>query len=463
VTGTPPASSVTPARDSRDILRGDATRPRPGRRTTRRSPRRESSRAWRHCGACSLNVRQIPLIGPIISRNGALPSGVQATVAIAPAAVATQRSSTIVFLETLRAVAALLVVYDHQVGQWADEHQRVFRPAVTVTRYVEGPLVITQHFGWLGVALFFLISGFIISHVAANETRFEFVAKRALRIYPPLVLAVIIAVADLTVRRAINLPYIPGQPLPAQHSVGDVLASMTLVNYVMVPQPVVLGVAWSLVIEVIFYILIFLLLGLLRRHAALVPLLILVFTAACLHTLRSYGSSWFLFTVSVSYLPLLVLGQVLWLFWTKRCSLTVMMLLSGLAWFVWIRGVEHIYPQFLVPGASSYGPSVLLGYCLFAGGLAVEQRLQRRSAPRWFAERSYSLYLLHGTIGILALDLLSKVMTLWLAIPIAIGVSCVAASLSYRWVERPSQRFARRLVRKPRSGGAARDVSQRPA
>jgi peptidoglycan/LPS O-acetylase OafA/YrhL len=44
--------------------------------------------------------------------------------------------------------------------------------------------------GHLGVGIFFLVSGFIISHVAEKETRAEFVVKRVLRIWPTLTIAV---------------------------------------------------------------------------------------------------------------------------------------------------------------------------------------------------------------------------------------------------------------------------------
>ncbi len=220
---------------------------------------------------------------------------------------------------------------------------------------------------------------------------------------------------------------------------------MTLSNYLMIPQPIVLGVAWSLVIEVIFYAFMFMLLPVLRRKPVLCPVALLAVVAICIHEAKDHGPSWFLFCVSVSYLPLLVLGQLLWLLWTKHCGVPLFLLLSVVTWMVFIRGLESIYPQFLEP-ANAYGPSILLGYALFALGLALEGRIPRYRVARWLAERSYSLYLLHGTLGILALDLIYQVASFPVAAAGGVAVSLISASLSYRYLERPSQQLARRIT-----------------
>lgn len=89
-------------------------------------------------------------------------------------------------ISLLRAIAALMVVYDHLFCIVPLRHfgSAAF-PAPVVQEYISTPLGIIQDFGWLGVAIFFLVSGFIISHVAMRENRVEFIVKRVFRIYPP--------------------------------------------------------------------------------------------------------------------------------------------------------------------------------------------------------------------------------------------------------------------------------------
>ncbi len=93
----------------------------------------------------------------------------------------------------LRAIAALMVVYDHLFGVLPSQYfgSPTFLVPL-IQNNITTPLGIIQDFGWIGVALFFIVSGFIITHVAMRESRTEFLVKRIFRIYPPLILAILI-------------------------------------------------------------------------------------------------------------------------------------------------------------------------------------------------------------------------------------------------------------------------------
>src|SRR5438477_6323288 len=47
----------------------------------------------------------------------------------------------------------------------------------------------------LCLTFFFVVIGFIITHVALQESPFEFVVKRVMRIYPPLIVSVLVYAA----------------------------------------------------------------------------------------------------------------------------------------------------------------------------------------------------------------------------------------------------------------------------
>ena len=65
----------------------------------------------------------------------------------------------------LRAIAVLFVMYAHLVGQ---NQYVILWPKQLLTEYFFEPLNIVQHGGALGVAIFFLVSGYIIPYVAQH-------------------------------------------------------------------------------------------------------------------------------------------------------------------------------------------------------------------------------------------------------------------------------------------------------
>ena len=101
-----------------------------------------------------------------------------------------------------------------------------------------GWLTPVSWFGWVGVQVFFVLSGFIISASAYDSTALDFLRKRAIRVFPALWISAVLA---LVVRA------IWGEPLA--DLVPDLLRSAILSP----KGPYIDGVVWSLVIEAIFY------------------------------------------------------------------------------------------------------------------------------------------------------------------------------------------------------------------
>ena len=368
--------------------------------------------------------------------------------------------SRIVFLDVLRALAILFVLWDHLVGQWLGQRGRGWLPLTKIDQFVTGPLDIVQDFGWLGVCLFFLISGFIISHVASSETRPEFAVKRILRIYPPLLVAILVSLLIAHWRVDFSVPDTSGA-VPSSPSVPDALWSSSLINYMMVPQHVVLGVAWSLFIEICFYVLVFLIRPLLN-HGGWASWGILAFIAFSSFTVREYGPNWFLLSVSLSYVPILVAGQALWLRWSGRIGTLHFSLITLAAWTVWILGLRSLQPTFLT-AANSYGPSLVVAYALFLLALLGNDRIKANRVTSLVATRSYSLYLIHGPVGLFVLDATYHHLPFTLALILTLVVVGVLAELSYRYLEQPSQALARLIVRRRREHSAPVRAAGQPS
>jgi peptidoglycan/LPS O-acetylase OafA/YrhL len=345
------------------------------------------------------------------------------------------------FLEALRAIAAPLVFFNHVV-LWTGVQAVDFPVSDLVQRTVIDPLQLVQPMGFVGVALFFLISGFIITHVGVAERHREFAVKRVLRIYPALTTTVLLTAALLLLGLH---PLSTG----AHYWVTPftILTNVTLANFLINPDVVLIGVAWTLVIEVLFYLCTFLLLPLLRRVTWLAIAIELEVVGLLVLTAREFGYSYFALAVSASFLPALLLGQIVWAVWSRRLSGWAATVLGIGAWliFVWAdkRDISRV--------TDAYNLTLLLCLLVFVIGLLAEPRLRPSRVLRFLADRSYSLYLLHSVVAFTVLDLLTPSLGFVVALAAALLATFAVVELSYRFVELPAQRLARRIWRR-RSG-----------
>lgn len=341
-------------------------------------------------------------------------------------------------INQLRGVASLLVVWAHLVGQYLERTDRGWIPYAVVDRFVQKPLAIIQDFGWFGVALFFFISGFVISHAATRESGSEFVVKRVLRIYPPLIFSLVLIFAF----HAIGLA-----PLPVEGA-GPWFLAATLVNYVVVPQVIISGVAWTLAIEVLFYGFVWALRPSRALHEAVMPGAILVVVTCAIAASRDFGPSFFLLAVCLSYVPLLVIGQIVYLSLTRRLTFGVGVMAVALAWSVFVYGLESIQPAFLAQD-NSYGGNAGLAFLLFVCAAALEGKVRPHRVLSIIAARSYSLYLVHGVVGLTVLSQIQAHLELGYTVSLAVALVCVALAteVSYRFVERNSIALGKVLFR----------------
>lgn len=120
---------------------------------------------------------------------------------------------------------------------------------------VKGP---PWNLGWVGVNLFFIISGYVVSHTLrkSNNAK-DFILKRVTRIYPTLWL--ILPVVFL------GQYFIPYSIFKDRSSLANLLGSMTLIPPSVLNLPNIISfdwltlVLWSLKVEMIFYILCYIL------------------------------------------------------------------------------------------------------------------------------------------------------------------------------------------------------------
>lgn len=132
-------------------------------------------------------------------------------------------------IDGLRAIAVLMVVAFHYFGRWPNDYTGLsFAPMF--------------EFGWLGVDLFFVISGYCIAMTAERTGSLAtFWGRRFGRIYPAYVAGVFLTFA------LVSYFGLPGKEVTLLQALGNLL----FLNAIALPP--VDGVYWSLIVELKFY------------------------------------------------------------------------------------------------------------------------------------------------------------------------------------------------------------------
>lgn len=368
---------------------------------------------------------------------------------VAPAPL---NQSRLRYIDTLRGIAALLVVWFHSASTFAMTSE--------ATRQSGGWLyaaVSDFDIGHTGVVVFFLISGFVIPFSIRPTSAApvaSFAIRRLLRIYPAYWLSVPLA--------AWAIFWIWGTPFSGR----EVLINLTLLQDLFGVRSVE-GVYWTLVVELVFYALCIALLatGSLfdrRRIAALAAVLGLVF-AALLATystrriiLNTPGSYWFL-NLSLMLCGALLRGR-------QRGEpgrgdrIVDAVLWSLLALFAIVLPAACVI-------AAGWRNNPLLPYAAGIAIFLVGSRLARVETrlTDWLGAISYSVYLFHSIV-FLAMEwwLLRQpadapVRAQHLGIYMAAGLLVVlaVAAIVYALVERPFIRLGHRLASRVERRGAA--------
>jgi len=314
-------------------------------------------------------------------------------------------------VDALRAIAALSVCFFHFTSGGHYTDVSVLHP---ITRY-----------GWVGVDVFFVISGFIIP-LAMDRAGYtlstwpRFMAKRLIRLEPPYLTSIVIVL--LLGLASVAMPGFRGtQP---DWSVTQVAAHLGYVN-AFVGLPWLNPVYWSLAIEFQFYLLVGLVFPLLRSGTYAVRL-VLIATMAISPWIATVESYWLI----TSYLPIFAAGILTFLYVSHISSRSDFCVMLG------CLGVLIAWQSGVTAAIASVTTAILIATV----------RLPRIPIVAWFGAISYSLYLLHAPVGGRIVNLSARFApssTLEIVVvAIALAISVAAAYVLYRFVEKPSVALA---------------------
>lgn len=338
------------------------------------------------------------------------------------------------FIVFLRAIAPLLVLWAH-LGEWLPLALNIhWRPTQLWVDWVTRPLYLYQSGGHLGVILFFLISGYVVTHSSMREGVYSFLIRRAFRLLPMLVLALVFAVLVAAILSALQLP----TPLGVgSTSPRDFALNAVLLTW-LVDAPYVLSVTWTLFIEVVFYALTAAIIPATSRWPFATSAIALAVTSAFI----AFGWKLGLHVELLVYLPILLVGRLVY-FASRSFAWRWAALICG-AWVAFVALYILINGDYLWTFAQ---PPLLTYVYAFAIFLLAARLVKWTPGPlRFVADTSYSLYLLHLPIGSLLGIILTAMGVNFSIVFVLVIIACLTTSwIFYTLIEKPMQRHGRML------------------
>lgn len=333
-------------------------------------------------------------------------------------------------LDLLRGIACAMVVAYHylhrgQAGHWLSE---------SAAPWLAAP----ARYGYLGVNLFFIISGFVIFMTADGATPRSFVASRVGRLYPAFWIA-----APLTAGVALLLGSATFAVTPTQLAV----------NLTMLPQwfgvKYVDGAYWSLAVELQFYLLVWLALvtGWFSRAERLLFVWLLLGTIDAVRPIYRL-ELW----LDVNWAPFFTAGICCYLI-RQRGTSRLRLALLGWSYLLTLYWVALEPMRSSAPGSwglrDAFTAAVLLS-AFFGVFLLIafdRWRLAQSPLTLWAGALTYPMYLLHQYIGYMLIEAAG-----WHALPfgwrvvLSTALMLAGAWALHTWVERPLGPWLRRLV-----------------
>lgn len=318
----------------------------------------------------------------------------------------------------------MAVLAYHYVSSYVPEERLAgtwLEPVTSATRY-----------GYLGVNLFFLISGFVILWSALGRNATDFAISRVSRLYPSfwasmLVTGLIVYVFGSAVDRATLL------------NVPTLAANATMMPTVL-QSPRLDDVYWTLEIELRFYALIFLLL--LLRSSQRIELFVHAWISVALVG-QFVDLPWLIGYVTLgSYGPFFAGGCLLYLVWARGWNWPRAAFLFIAAALCMLYAVEQ-RASFLTTDAVSAIIAPLIVAASFmalwwAGGGAGTGRFALWQTR--FGALTYPLYLTHAAIGAVMIDMLLPVLSPGWVLALVTLVALVFAQVMVLTIDQPARR-----------------------
>lgn len=336
------------------------------------------------------------------------------------AQVGNTSSSRLASLDLLRLVAALAVVSFHYLfrGPIAGDVDAHYPAAAPFAIY-----------GYLGVSLFFLISGFVITWSAEGRTWREFTAARFARLYPGFLVCMTVTFVVLSIAGDRRFPT----------NVSTYVANLFMFARAF-GRPSMDGVYWSIMLEIIFYgwIAMLILAGAFRHWKLTIVAIWLAISA---------GNELFLGNEAIrilfitTYAPFFAFGILAQQVVAKGRSPAAITLLAAAfllscqtirfdqGWMQEHYGASISYPALVAANGVVFG--------VFIGAILIRSMVPASRTVLMLGGLTYPLYLLHQYIGYISLNALSPSLGKDAALLVVLLATLLASFLIWRFIETP--------------------------
>jgi len=358
-------------------------------------------------------------------------------------------------LDLLRFISVILVMYGHfvLVGGGATVIPGVIADGIALPLIdnsiwgfwkFETLLVETFHTqsAVLGVTLFFMITGYLIPTMRERYSRKAFLVNRCLRIFPVLIAGTLIIGLFLHFAQGIDFP------------LSSYLGSWTL-SYLIFGVVPVSGVLWTLIVEVIFYV-IALLMGCFTVYRLMLLYTVLIAVILVFRTFPDYAH-FALAATQAKFLLMILVGSAVFLAereekWRWKLALigaSLMISYMGFQLFNLAQLDTSTYTNF--------------GTSLLALGLFLT--IQKTSSAgwitrlpiiiSWLADLAYPIYIVHVAFGFATMALVRCLSpNPYIMLAAAMVISIVVSAALHLCVELPGIALGREIAK--RIDGATR-------
>jgi Predicted acyltransferases len=350
-----------------------------------------------------------------------------------------QKKDFFLFIHFLRGIAPLLVLWAHLCGWWLSVNNTTSKLDSYWVTFIVEPFHLYQKGGHLGVLIFFLISGFVVTHASVNDNVKRFLVKRFFRIIPTLIIAL------LLMRIVVLIGSFYKLSVPLGNSSNELKEYFYTLFFLYMPlnRPAVLTVTWTLFIEVVFYLITAIFSSYtkkdpLRSTFYFICVLIVLVLIAPIHPVLRYSAN---MTV---YILFILIGRVIYLGKIRMFSYFEAIVLGVTTFGCFILLYDYLMPNTLFVQSTAIIYSDIIAIIIFFLSMILFNKKIR--VVSFFAEISYALYLVHIQIGSLVLNILTKNgASFKLGLASAIVASIIVAYIINRFVEIPAQKLARKI------------------
>jgi len=332
-------------------------------------------------------------------------------------------------LDALRFFAALSVVFYHYT------YRLVEQSGVQVSLFPE--LSMVTKFGYLGVNLFFLISGFVILWSAREKKPWAFLNARIVRLYPTFWASMLITLSVLALLDSNAFSF----------SLIDILKNMTMLSGYMDTEYVD-GVYWTLQVELKFYFIVLLLI--IARQIKNIEAWLVLWLAVSYGCYFGYAPGVFKSLIIYPFSAYFIAGATFYLMRADGFNLLRGAIIIGCLYLAIGHSVDQSNSYLLLAADKQqvFVSSIIVAifFAIFLLISLNKSKLPKNNLMMFLGALTYPLYLIHNSAGKLIYEQLEPFTNKYVAVLTVIAIVLFISSMLVVLVERNLKYKFSRLV-----------------